>query len=64
MTVDRGGRRQKRVPEEIKNSQQSQIEADLLQAIPEHVNRELVIKALVNVLDQVVQETFAVEKES
>lgn len=64
MAIDRGGRRDKRVPEDQISSQRSKIEADLLQAIPEHVNREVVIKALVNVLDQVVEEAFTVKGES
>ncbi len=61
MAVDRGGRREKRVPEDNISSQQRQIEADLYRAIPEHASRDVVIKALVNVLDQVVHDAFADE---
>jgi len=64
MTVDRGGRREKRVSGNNESSEQKQIEVDLLQVIPEHANRGVVIKALVNVLGQVVGDAFGGQGES
>lgn len=63
MAVDRGGRIGKRLPDE-QISEQSQIELDIYRAIPEHARFESVMKALINVLERVVQEGFDGEEDA